>query len=285
MNEEPGRRWRIVAPLLLLTALGAGVLLQPMAADSLQLATADRSMVREIGAQFDALPARGLVVVGMDGDLGTYPEIRATTRAAFADLLDRGARLAFVSFSPEGRAISAAEQARLQEGGTPEGAVLDLGFVAGAEAGLVRSVSDVLPPASAGPLADAIADGGGGLAAFDLAMVIGGVDMGARSWVEQVGTRLPELPVVAIAPTYALPELLPYLRTGQLAGLLATVRDGAAYVGAVPGADEDAELAANRPPPALAMLLGMLLAVAVLGRLVWAGLVAALRATRSARAR
>ena len=65
-------------------------------------------------AAFEALPEDALVVVGMDADLGTYPEIRPAVRAAFDDLLARGASLAFVSVTVEGRAIAAAELARLR---------------------------------------------------------------------------------------------------------------------------------------------------------------------------
>jgi hypothetical protein len=66
--------------------------------------------------------------------------------------------------------------------------------------------------------------------------------------------------MVAVAPTLLQPELAPYLRTGQLAGLLATVRDGAAFTQAVTDSRDDG------PPSSLAMLLGMLVAIAVLGR-------------------
>ena len=51
----------------------------------------------------DDLPAGPLVLVGFDPDLGTYAEVRPTVRTALADLLDRDARLAFISLTPEGR--------------------------------------------------------------------------------------------------------------------------------------------------------------------------------------
>jgi hypothetical protein len=134
---------------------------------------------------------------------------------------------------------------------------------------MVRLVGDALPAGASGPMSDAIASGGGGLGAFQMVLLAGGVDVGPRSWVEQVGTRLPALPMVAVAPTFMQPELAPYLRTGQLRGLLATVRDGAAFTQAVEG-DTIIQLGegerGDAPPSALAILLGMLVAVAVLGR-------------------
>src|SRR4029450_1747602 len=112
----------------------------------LQLANPDTARVSEVDAAFDALPDDALVLVAMDGDLGTYPEIRPALRAALDDLLRRGASLAFVSVSVEGRAIAVAELARLGAGGVDADGLLDLGYVSGVEAGLVRLVTDALPP-------------------------------------------------------------------------------------------------------------------------------------------
>ena len=84
------------------------------------------------------------------------------------------------------------------------------------------------------------------------------MDLGPRSWVEQVGTRVPGLPLVAVAPTSLRPELEPYVASGQLDGLLGTLRDDAAYAASV-------ELGGvHRPPASLAILVGMLAALAVL---------------------
>jgi len=255
---------------LLLLTLAAAVANRPGENAGLQLANPDPDRVREVRLTFDRdLPANALVLVGMDGDLGTYPEIRPATRAAFADLLARGARLAFVSYTPEGRAIAVAELERLRGAVTRPNLLLDLGYVTGSEAGLVRTVTDLLPSTASGSLAEAIRGDGGGMGAFDLALVVSGSDLGARSWMEQVSTRLPALPIVAIAPTFAQPELQPYLRTGQLAALLATARDDAAYVDAVAAADlTDATAGILETSPAAgAMFIGMLVA---LGVLVWA---------------
>lgn len=250
----------------LLLALSIAVLIGSAAATgTLQLANPDQSSVSEVRAAFEALPEDALVLVGMDADLGTYPEIRPAARAAFDDLLARGASLSFVSVSVEGRAVAAAELARLRSAGADADALLDLGFTSGVEAALVRLVSDALPAGASGAVADTVTERGGGLAAFDMALLIGGGDVGPRTWVEQVGTRLPQLPMVGIAPTFAQPELVPYLRTGQLEALLATVRDDAAFVESV-AATNGEPATAGGSPSAAAMLLGMLVALAVLGR-------------------
>jgi hypothetical protein len=261
-----GLAWLVLLLVLAVAAIvGSGA--TPDAA--LQLANPDPIRSAQVRAAFARLPDQPLVLVAMDPDLGTYAEIRPTLRAAFDDLRQRGALLAFVSVTAEGRAIAAAELERLRVSGTPGEALIDLGFVSGAEAGMVRLVADALPAGAAGRLADAISAGGGGIGAFQMVLLVGGTDIGPRSWVEQVGTRLPDLPMIAVAPTFLQPELVPYLRTGQLAGLLATVRDGAAYIRDV---EVDVPTASSTDrqghgsPSALAMLLGMLVAIAVMAR-------------------
>lgn len=202
------------------------------------------------------------VLVAMDADLGTYPEIRPAVRAALADLAGRGATLGFLSVSVEGRAIAIEELERLRASDAPS-RMIDFGFVSGAEAALVRLTDEgVLHGATTDSPSGTTAAIPGGISSFQLVLVVGGSDIGPRTWVEQVGTRLPELPMVAIAPTFARPELEPYLRTGQLTALLATVGDDAAFVRAMAG---DAP-ASDRPPGGAALLAGMLVALLVIGQ-------------------
>jgi len=247
--------------LVLLALIVAGVLIgQSVERGAGLMANPNTAAADAVHAAITALPPSSLVLVAMDGDLGTYPEIRATTRIALHDLLTRGASLAFVSVSVEGRAIAAAELGALRQAGSGE-RVLDLGFVTGAEAGMVRLVDGALPPGADGPLAALVAQRGPGIGAFKLILVVGGNDISPRSWVEQVGTRLPDTPMVAIAPTFAQPELAPYVRTGQLAGLLATIRDDAAYVQGVRGPE-----VTDTIPSSFAMRIGMIVALIVLLR-------------------
>src|SRR5204862_6304277 len=60
---------------------------------------------RELQDAIGRLQSGAPVLLDIDADLGTYPEIRYATRAALADLMLRGANVAIVSFSGEGRAI------------------------------------------------------------------------------------------------------------------------------------------------------------------------------------
>lgn len=251
---------RRAAPALVVLLL-AGAWMVPLRADDpgLHLASSDRSHINQLRALIGSLPVNALVLVASDADLGTYPEIRAATRALLSDVAGHGAQTAIVSYTPEGRAIAAAELDRItRAGGVPPA---DLGFVSGSEAGLVRGIASIVPGAVKGATADAIRQRGGGIGAFDLVVIISGSDLSARSWVEQVGARLPDLKLAAIAPTFLDPELEPYLGSGQLAALLSTLREGVGYAQAIGG---DALAGRGATPAPLPMLIGMLVALAAL---------------------
>ena len=224
----------------------------------------DAAAVRDLEAVVTGLPSGAPVLVDIDGDLGTYPEIRYATRAALADLLRQGANLAIVSFSPEGRAIAVAEIARLRDLGAGLDRLLDLGFRSGGEAALVQLAGSGIGPNPTGPLADALRKGGVG--SFHLALVIGGADIGPRSWVEQVQPRLPDLPIAAITPSFLLPEVLPYRGSGQLIALVGTLPADLAYGKqvAAKGAAFSPSTFTDRSPSSGAIVFGMLVAIAML---------------------
>lgn len=214
-----------------------------------------------VGATLDALPDSPVVVVGFDPDVGTYPEIRPAVRTLLADLLARGARLVFVNLTPEGRALLVVELGRLQAANAGVGSIVDLGFVAGSEAALVSLSRSVRAPSAPTDLATQL--DASGLAVADLLVVVGGNDLGPRTWVEQALPRVGEPPMIAVAPTTLLPELLPYVESGQLDALIATPLDGARYrAAATPGVDD---AAADRAVDRLALLIGMLVAIGALG--------------------
>ncbi len=229
-----------------------------------------------------SLPDQPIVIVDMDPDLGTYPEIRYATRAALADLMAVGSRVAVVSFSTEGRAIAVAEIARLRAAGAGTDRLVDLGFRSGGEAALVQLTGQPIDRDVSGatsPVLDQLQERGGGLGAFDLALVVGGGDMSPRSWIEQVEPRVPHLPVAAITPTFLLPQIQPYRDAGQLVALAGTLPEGVAYGASVAGggATGGPERVPEQPPNALAILVGMLVALAVLLESGMSGLVGGLR--------
>jgi hypothetical protein len=266
MSDGPLAR---LLPLALLLAIAVAILLP--AFEPLRVATTDLDRVTGFRTALEALPDGALVLVAFDPDLGTYSEVRPAVRTLLDELLSRRGRLAFVSFTPEGRALAVAELERLRaevDAGTD--AILDLGFQSGAEAALVRSIDDVLPETAEGSVAAAVEDRGRGIGAFEAVVIVAGNDLGPRAWVEQVRPRA-DLPLLAVAPGYLGVELEPYLESGQLAGLLGGVRDATAFV-------EDADFG-HRTASATAMMLGMLVAI---GLLVQSGSGTLLRAIRGA---
>jgi hypothetical protein len=259
-------RLRRLTPALLIAVLALAFV---PSTDLLSLAGSPDA-ASEVTAAVDELPPNGVVLVGFDPDLGTYAEIRPTIRALLADVLERDARLVLVSLTPEGRALAIAERARLVAAGVAPERLTDAGFVPGAEAALVGLAGAI--GSGSGSLLDGVAPG-----PITLVLVVGGNDIGPRSWVEQFAPRVTGIELVAVAPSVLLPELQPLVASGQLRALLATPRDGAAY------RDSQGQTAAQdqqRGPPATAVLVGMLVAMGVLGAALVSRLGEALRASR-----
>ena len=266
-----------LAPLALLLVLGLAVTLRA-GGSGLRLPAADVSNARGLEEALGRLSDGATVLVGFDPDLGTYGETRPTVRAVIGDLLNRGSRLAFISLTPEGRALALAELSRLDRLDANPRQIIDLGYLPGAEAALVALSREFGTEPVGGVLAGL--PSGEELADIGTALVIGGNDLGPRAWVEQLAPRVEGLDIIAIAPTILLPELGPYLASGQLSALLATPRDGATYrataeLGPLERVSEPAE------PSSLAIGLGALAAVLILGQGVGARIVATVRAARA----
>ena len=270
MNER-GRLLTRVAPIALVGLLALAWLVP--GSGGLRFASGDDAVAAAWTDALEALPDDPIVLVGFDADFGTYAEVRPTVRTALADLLNRDGRLAFVSMTPEGRALLLGELARLARGEANPTRLLDLGFRPGSEAALVALTRDLAVPDEAeGALARTVA--AEGIGAFDAALLVGGNDFGPRSWVEQVSPRVDDLPLLAIAPTSLLPELQPLAGTGQLSALIATPRDGAAYreLAELGNLDRFRETPEPRP---VVFLVGMLAAILVLGQ-AWGARLASL---------
>ncbi|HEX7068219.1 MAG TPA: hypothetical protein VF295_08470 [Candidatus Limnocylindria bacterium] len=270
MSERNALAARL-APLLLVVALAAALLAG--LDDSLMLESADDGAARAVTAAFDAMPDDALVLVGFDPDVGTYAEIRPTVRTVLADLLNRGATLALVSLTADGRALAIAELARMDRSEANPRQLIDLGFLPGAEAALV-ALARGIDGGSQDPIRADLAS------SPDLAVVIGGIDLGPRSWVEQVQPRIDGMPIVAVAPTVLLPELEPYRASGQLAALIGTPRDGAAYRAHAELGRLERMVDPSAGPSPAAILLGLLVAIAVLGQAFGSRLAAVMRAAR-----
>lgn len=253
-----------LAPLGLVVVLAVAMLLPPQ--PGLTPPARDPDLAESVATTLDGLPEGAIVVVGFDPDIGTYAEIRPGVRALLGELADRDARLVTVSLTPEGRALLAAEVARIGVAGDE---VIELGFVAGAEAGLVALSRSA--PTTSGPADVAARLGDDGLDAADLLVVVGGNDIGPRSWIEQVLPRVGEVPMIALAPTVLLPELLPFVETGLIDALVGTPGDALALRDGLLATDGDegdlaggSGVAADTPVDGLALLLGLVAALLLL---------------------
>ena len=275
--SDRARRLGRLAPLVLVISLAAAW--QVPGTDWLRLSAPDSGAADGMTSALAALGDEPRVLVGFDPDIGTYAETRPTVRALLADLLGRNGRLAFVSLTAEGRALASAELARLERGDANPTRLLDLGFIPGAEAGLVELTRD-LRITDAVDQAFAREVEAGGIDTFDAVLVIGGNDFGPRSWIEQVAPRIDDVPFVAVTPTVLLPEVQPYLAGGSLQALLGTPRDGAAYRETLELGNLG-RLADPIEPRPLPVLLGMLVAVAVLGQALGVRALADLRASKT----
>ncbi|MBA3740760.1 MAG: hypothetical protein H0W98_06425 [Chloroflexi bacterium] len=276
MNDH-SRALTRAAPILLI--IGLAIAWQAPDVGWLRLSDAESKRAELMTSALDALPDQPRVLIGYDPDLGTYAEIRQTARALLADLLARDGRLAFVSLTAEGRALASAELARLGRGEANPTRLLDVGFIPGAEAGLVDLTRDI----RAGQLDDGAFTREvelEGIGAFDAIVVIGGNDLGPRSWVEQVMPRIGDVPLLSVTPIVLLPEVEPYLAGEQLAAGLTTPRDGAAYRESLELGNLSRLVESTEPRP-LPLLLGMLVAVAVLGQALGARMLEHLRSAGS----
>ncbi len=268
MSERTGLPARL-APIALIVVIAAAIVVDR---DGDGIALPDSPAADRLATVLGGLSADGPVLVGFDPDVGTYAEIRPTVRAALDEIASAGTPLAFVSLTPEGRALGLAEMGRLAAA-DPATEIVDLGFVPGAEAGLV-SLARGENASSSGLISDATT-----AIALDevaLAIVIGGNDLGPRAWVEQLTPRVDGLEVAAIAPSVLLPELQPYVESGQLVALVATPRDGASLRARLAGAEHSDDPGPTRLP----LLIGLAIAIVVLGGSLIGRFGGAFRATR-----
>lgn len=246
---------RAAAPLGLLIVLVVAIAL-PIG-DELDLAQPDSEAAEGFADLVATIPADSSVLLGFDPDIGTYAEVRPTVRAVIAALAERGVGFVLVSLTPEGRALAVEERASLVEGGADGSSLVDLGFIPGSEAALVRIANALSGSSALGTSARAE------LAGVDVVLVVGGNDIGPRSWVEQVAPRVESIRLAAISPTILLPEVAPYAETGQLVATISNPRDGAALrelLDATTGRADD-----DDGPPVGAVLVGLAVAIAFLG--------------------
>ncbi len=223
-------RWLI--GLLLLTAIGWGIFSEQ--GNSIQ-PVVPAPEVRAVFQQVDALPPGKPVLLVFDYQTAYAGEMDATIRPLLAHLMIHGTPFATVSTHPEGMLL--AEHALspvAQELGYRSGEhYINLGYIPGGATGMAnfaQQMRKALPttagglPAWESPLLQNVNTPQD----FGMLIVLADDPDTARMWVEQVGTRYPNLPLMLGLSAQAAPMLAPYYPT-QVDGSIAGALGGAAY--------------------------------------------------------
>ena len=186
----------------------------------------------------DVLPVDAPVLVALDVEPAFYGELKPALTAVLGHLLDRQARLVFISTQPTGPGL--AERLLLQEFANAPvvatGDYVNLGYLSGGMAALrsfsndpraaLLSVSATLQDAWQAPVLQSITQ----LNDFALVLVAASDADDGRAWIEQTGAQL-ENGLAMISSAQAAPVLHPYLQSEPvtLRGLVSGVVGGTYY--------------------------------------------------------
>ena len=231
-----GRLLRWLLGLLLLTVafipLALPMLRSPMPQKILPAALAAKQLV-------DKVPSNGVVLVGVDYNLGFSAEMEAAAAPVLSHLMSKHVRLVTISTQPVGGDMAARliEHVLAKNGNYREGKdYLNLGYLPGGTAALyafARAPRAVLPNAAGhsaiwnNPILKNIHN----VDNFDMVLVITEDPDTARAWVEQVRPALNHAPMVMVISAQAEPLVEPYYETAQhqVAGIVTGLEGGVAY--------------------------------------------------------
>jgi hypothetical protein len=236
---------RVARPTRVLNAIMAVALmlavLAPLITGSQVAARPQMSAFPESANVFNAievLPPDAPVLIAFDVEPALYGEIKAPIRAVLAHLLDKQARLVFISTQPTGPAL--AERVLQEEfASTPTVSTSDytnLGYLAGGMAALrsfssdpraaVLSVSATLQDPWQTPALQSIEQ----LNDFALVLILASDAEDGRAWIEQTGTQLSN-GLYIVSSAQAAPVMRPYMQSdpATLRGLVSGLIGGAYY--------------------------------------------------------
>jgi hypothetical protein len=229
------RLWRWLIAVLLILAVGAPLFRGVQVAPETSSLSSDKGATSTL---IGGLPADIPVLIAFDYDPALSGELEATAAPFIDELLRKGTPLAFISTSPTGPALAerfmqttplvSSHQYRRGE------QYVNLGYLAGGPAGMLYFAGDPTdampttvdgkPAWETGPLQGV--QGLSNFAAFIL--LTDNADTG-RNWIEQVGPRLGNTPMIMIISTQAEPLMRPYFDSGQLKGLVSGLADAEIY--------------------------------------------------------
>lgn len=212
----------LLLPLLLGSSLEGGLSISPAA--------------RGFYDVLNALPVGSRVLIAHDYDPAAAAEMLPQAESILRHLREQGAKVLSISLTAQGPALAqrALQDTLVEEGYTYGVDYLNLGYVAGGEAGL-RALArgsffalarDYLE--GKGLAEYEISQGLSSLQDVDLIVVLAGSQDALRLWVEQVQTPF-QIKMVAGVSAQADPAARPYFRSQQVAGLLSGLVGAAEY--------------------------------------------------------
>lgn len=192
----------------------------------------------EVFNLIEVLPAGAPVLVGFDLQPALYGESKAAIAAVVNHLLDRQARLVFLSTQPTGPAIAerVLEEELADQPAVATGNYTNLGYLSGGMAALrsffsdPRSASLSVTALGLNPWVDPSLESIHSVSDFALVVVVSSNADDVRIWIEQVNAELPN-GLVAITSAQAAPLLRPYLQSlpQTLRGLVSGVQGAVLY--------------------------------------------------------
>ena len=224
-------RWVIAILLALIVTL-------PVLAKT-QLAPTTSYYPKEIEATvrtINALNAEGTVLFVFDYEAGLSGELEAVAAPVVDHVMLNGTRLAIMSTTPSGPLLAERFLQNTQAGHNYQRGqnYVNLGYVPGGPSGIqgfVTSPTTVIRLVVAGqsiwdtpPL-----QGVRNLSDFKALFVLTDDAETARTWIEQVGPAIGNVPLIMVTSAQAEPMIRPYLDSGQITGLVSGLAGGAVY--------------------------------------------------------
>lgn len=237
-----GLRW-IIAVILLLVTLVPGVIglhFFPLPATSSEQATSFYTIVNNLPDD----SAKVLVV--FDYQPGYAGEMEHAAAPVMRHLINKNARLAFVSTLPTGVLMSDRIMDLVDPDTNPAPEIvekyykkgehyIDLGYLPGDAAGIqvfAKNPKMLGNDWQDGKLWEDVEDLkqiGDSLANFDAAIVLTDNPDTGRMWIEQAGLALATKPMLMVVSAQAAPMIFPYAESGQVKGLVSGLVGGARY--------------------------------------------------------
>lgn len=191
-------------------------------------------MTRTVYNLVDDLEAGDRVLMAINYNPSDTADIEPQAVAVLKHLLQKDVRVAMVSFAASGPLIAEQLlQPYVQAGKTYGSDMINLGFIPGGETAIRSIGSDVVGTAKVdyqgkdllqAPLLAGVHD----CRDFDLVYVLSGYTPGLPEWVQQVQGPL-NVRLVGTSTTVSVPSCMPFVQSGQIAGLTSGLRGAAEY--------------------------------------------------------